>query len=336
MRVRPGFRFVTPALMGLLGLAACADPAEDAAEVDQAVEVASPQVGTGKKILFDAAHGQHAGNADWVIDSDQCNFAQRFPTPSPREIRQNSPENTWTGGFSAFGIALAKAGYDLESLPRGQRFTYGDASNEQDLTNYDVLVTPEPNNRFTAQEKRAIEQFVRNGGGFLMIADHAIADRDNDGWAATGILNDLMVEMPLGIHFAMRGEPGSDITERHARTYSLDQSSPILYTGPFGRAGNGGFMLVGSTVMVLDPTVNPELKGQIWFRRSRPGDNKDVVFATTTYGQGRVAAVGDSSPGEDLTAACGRTYIGFDDPSHDNAKIFMNTIAWLTPGAPEL
>lgn len=321
-------------VLGLVGIA-CAAETEGSSQGEAAL-ASTPKIGAGKRILFDAAHGQAAGNADWVIDADQCGRAQRFPTPAPSTITESSPETTWKGAFSAFGIALAKAGYDLESLPRGVKFTYGDPTNEQDLSNYDVMVTPEPNNRFGADEKKAIEQFVRNGGGLLMIADHAIADRDHDGWAATGILNDLMIDMPIGLHFQMRGEPGSDITERHAKTYTRDESSPILYTGPFGRVGTKGFMLVGSTVMKMDRTANPTLAGHIWFRRAQPDTDMDAVFVTSSYGKGRIAAVGDSSPAEDITASCGRAYIGFDDPAHDNAIIFMNTMAWLTPETSRL
>src|SRR5690606_31256824 len=108
-------------------------------------------VGGGARVLFDAAHGQMAGNADWVIDADACNHVPRFPTPSSREIAaaaragETPHETTWSGAFSAFGVALASSGFELESLPPGERFTFGSVDNPQVLSGYDVLVAPEPN-----------------------------------------------------------------------------------------------------------------------------------------------------------------------------------------------
>ena len=58
-----------------------------------------------------------------------------------------------------------------------------------------------------------------------------------------------------------------------------------------------------------------------------------MTFATSTYGTGRVAAVGDSSTGEDATNGCSHTtYLGYNDPSYDNGLIFANAVAWLANG----
>src|SRR6202022_4681644 len=145
-----------------------------------------------KTILFDAGHAQTAGNADWTLDEDSCGTAQRFPTPDQAGITSSTPETYWSGAFSAMGVDLVKKGFHVESLPVGARISYNDSTNAQDLKNYHVFVIPEPNIRFTAAEISAIKSFVQNGGGLFMIADHAGADRNNDGWDAPGIFNDLM------------------------------------------------------------------------------------------------------------------------------------------------
>src|SRR5205085_8102860 len=43
--------------------------------------------------LFDAAHAETAGNADWVIDEDSG--AQRFPTPDQSTVTASTTETYW-------------------------------------------------------------------------------------------------------------------------------------------------------------------------------------------------------------------------------------------------
>ena len=145
----------------------------------------------GKKFLFDAGHAETAGNADWVIMGTN-NAAPRFPSPAQSGITSSTSESYWTGALSSWGVALVKLGNSVESLPQGVAITYGNTSNPQDLSNYNVYVVDEPNTLFTASEKSAIVNFVKNGGGLFMISDHNISDRNNDGYDSPAIWNDLM------------------------------------------------------------------------------------------------------------------------------------------------
>ena len=103
-----------------------------------------------EKVLFDASHRENAANADWIIDADSFDLyqeaypcgvfgneshAQRFPTPDQSGIDATTPETYWTGAFSAFGVDLVKAGYEVETLPVEGSITYGDGGNVQDLAN---------------------------------------------------------------------------------------------------------------------------------------------------------------------------------------------------------
>src|SRR5690349_4828557 len=108
-----------------------------------------PLIAQQKTILFDAMHAQTAGNADWTLDENTCGTAQRFPTPDQTGIISSTPETYWSGAFSAMGVDLVKKGFWVESLAVGSRVTYGDATNIQDLSHYNVYVIPEPNIRFT-------------------------------------------------------------------------------------------------------------------------------------------------------------------------------------------
>jgi hypothetical protein len=280
---------------------------------------------TAQKILFDARHGQTAGEADWIVDADtsQLQFltfrcqtnnnrhhsAQRFPTPPQSEIRSDTPETFWEGGISAWGVALAK---DALNASRGRDWrieqyawdappmTFGDDGNPQDLSNYDVLILAEPNIPYTEAEAEAILEFVAQGGGLFLIADHETSDRDCSGGPngekedSPFILNRLMATQVrtdpahpyldpndpdhdfgvFGIWFHENG--GDDQGDPQNRNFDwfdeavnnnieTDPADPII-SGPFGRA-LGGLGFFGSTQMTIstDPgRGNPSVRAHVW------------------------------------------------------------------------
>lgn len=289
-----------------------------------------------KSVLFDAAHAQTAGNADWTLDEDVCGTAQRYPTPDQSGITSTTAETYWNGGMSAFGVDLAKKGFHLESLPAGGRFSYGDATNAQDLSHYNAVVIPEPNTRFTAAEITALRSFVQNGGGLLMIADHAGSDRNNDGWDATAIFNELMGSPSIfGITYgSVSTDPNSWFDDHPDGLFTTDTTSPIIYTGTFGNpSSTRGLGLFGSTSMTLSTSANANVRGHIWRSTGTAGSSTLVTFATSIYGSGRIAAIGDSSPAEDGTNGCGHTtYVGYNETTYDNGLIFANAVSWITSG----
>ncbi|MCU1228455.1 MAG: Hydrolase [Acidobacteria bacterium] len=286
-----------------------------------------------KSVLFDAGHAQTAGNADWTLDEDSCGIAQRYPTPDQAGITSSTAETFWSGGHSAMGVDLVKKGFHVESLPTGARITYNDATNAQDLKNYNVFVVPEPNVRFTAAEVTAIRSFVQNGGGLLMIADHAGADRNSDGWEPPEIFNDLMGSPSIfGITYnaVSTDKTGGWFDDHPDANYTNDTTSPIVWTGAYGvPSSTKGLGLFGSTSM----TISGAAKAHIWKSTAAKGSTTLVTFATSTYGTGRVAGVGDSSITEDATNGCGHTtYLGYNDPAWDNGLLIANAVAWLANG----
>lgn len=294
---------------------------------------ATPAHAQQKIVLFDAMHAQTAGNADWTLDEDSCGTAQRYPTPDQAGITSSTPETFWSGAHSAMGVDLVKKGFRVESLPIGSRVTYGDATNAQDLSLYHVFVIPEPNTRYTAAEITAVRNFVQNGGGLFLICDHAGADRNNDGWDAPEIFNELVGSPSVfGISFnAVATDRTLGWFDDHPNgNFTIDTTSPIIFTGPYGvPSSSRGLGLFGSTSMVLSGSAT----GHIWRTTSTRGSSTGVTMATSTYGTGRIAALGDSSVTEDATNGCGHnTYLGYNDPAYDNGLITANAVAWLANG----
>src|SRR4051794_6387352 len=287
-----------------------------------------------KSILFDAAHAQTAGNADWTLDEDSCGTAQRLPTPDQAGITSSTAETFWSGALSAMGVDLVKKGFHVESLPVGGRLSYNDTSNAQDLTHYNVLVLTEPNIRYTAAEITAVRNFVQNGGGLFLISDHAGADRNSDGWDAAGIFNEVMGSPSVfGITFNDNSsDTSSGWFDNHPDdNYTTDATSPIVFTGTFGNPSSGrGLGLFGSTTM----TITGSAKAHIWKTGVAKGSTTGVTYATSTYGTGRIAAVGDSSIVEDATNGCSHTtYLGYNDPAWDNGLLIANGVSYIANGS---
>ncbi|MFN3773914.1 T9SS type A sorting domain-containing protein [Cloacibacterium normanense] len=284
------------------------------------------------KILFDATKAEMAGNADWVIDADSKlnneSNPQRIPTPAQSGITASTSETYWTGGISAWAIDLVKQGYYVETLPRtGGVISYGNPNNDQDLSNYKVFIVTEPNSQFTMAEKDAIINFVKNGGGLYMIADHDNSDRNGDGWDSPAIWNDLVstnsvVANPFGITF--------DVVSFSQTTTNFANipSNTILN----GSAGTPKAMQFSSGAsMTLNKTANPSVQGLVFKTGVSTTGTTNVMFATATYGAGKVCALGDSSVPDDGTGDTGdNLYDGyFTDASGNHRPLLINSVIWL-------
>ena len=280
-----------------------------------------PPTGGGKKFLFDASHAETAGNADWVLDVD-AGVVPRYPTPAQSGITSSTPETYWTAALSSWGVALVKLGNTVENLPSGTAITYGNTANPQDLANYSVFVVDEPNTLFTATEKAAIVNFVKNGGGLFMISDHTISDRNNDGYDSPAIWNDLMTNNtvqanPFGFSIDL-----TNISETTSNV--LASSTNTILNGSQGAVTQLKYSN-GATITKTTGSVATPL---IWQSTAAQGST-NIMCASSTYGTGRVVVVADSSPADDGTGSPGNTvYPGWTELA-SHAKLHMNASLWL-------
>lgn len=297
---------------------------------------AEAQITGTKKVLFDTLKGETAGNADWTIDEDNSS-PQRIPTPAQSTVTASTPETYWTGALSSWGIALVKRGYAVETLPSSGRITYGDASNAQDLSNYNTFIVDEPNIRFTTTEKAAILAYVKAGGGLLMIADHTKSDRNGDGYDSPAIWNDLLTTAtpanPFGIAFDLANLSFENDRPTTTTVVAVLPTDSLLH----GPAGNPTLMEYhNGTTMTLSTTANSSVQGVLFAPNTTNPSLKGAIVAHAHYGKGRVVALGDSSPVDDGTGAAGNNlFKGWsDEAGGDHARIMLNATIWLaTPNA---
>jgi hypothetical protein len=311
------------ACSGLLALSAAAVVPEAAAATTGPHPAAVTPHATGvHRVLFDDTKAETAGNADWIISTS-------MPDPTAQNAHPVN-ETDWTGALSAWGVALQKTGqYQLDTLAPGNTITFGTTA-ALDLSNFDVLVLPEPNVLLSAAEKTAVMKFVQGGGGLFFITDHTGSDRNNDGADAVDIANDLMTNNsvdstdPFGLSVDLK-----DISSDHPVAIN-SPTNPVLH-GSFGAVTHS--LIADGTTFTLKPADNPNVAGLLYLSTATPG-NTNATFVTSTFGAGRVAFWDDSSPIDDGTGEPSNTlFVGWADPTADNAALGLNATAWLAQGS---
>ncbi|HXB39195.1 MAG TPA: T9SS type A sorting domain-containing protein [Bacteroidia bacterium] len=298
-----------------------------------------------KKILWDCSHSETAGNGDWCIDADVWNLAwnpnacvgcgsksdpQRYPTPAQTTVVSTTTETYWTGALSAWAIDCVKRGYWVETLPPATgQITYGNTSNPQDLSNYDVFIVDEPNIIFNSAEKTALVNFIANGGSLFAISDHTGSDRNNDGWDSPAIWNDFLTNNgtannAFGYKFMLENFSGISTNIATAATDSIIH-------GPFGNVAEVQWS--NGTSMDINPSQNPSVKAHVWKAGLGQTDTA-VLCVTARYGCGKIASIGDSSPPDDGTGNPGVTlYTGYTgDAAGNHRPWLMNLTIWLVEG----
>ncbi|HHT9120032.1 MAG TPA: hydrolase [Candidatus Hypogeohydataceae bacterium YC41] len=291
-----------------------------------ALSISRGSLGEGKyRVLFDAGHAESAGrHADWIIDDD-------IPEPMPKNPK--SPEE-WSGGISSWGYDLYKTGRcEVESTDKP--LTFLNSHNPQDLSKFDVLILCEPNKDFDPSERQAIIAFVKEGGGLFLVADHFGSDRNNDGIDSTGIFDKL--EKETGIHFQGKGERNASLKGGHSTSNFCsftDREDNPIFQGPFGavrKAYLNGF----GTIRTLK-NFNGTVQGHVWMNGSTQGE-QDIIFVTSRLGQGKIAALSDSSPADDGTTRTPgkQLYNGWHAAGAQNNSLILNTTDFLAKHGKE-
>ena len=270
-------------------------------------------LGGRSRILFDNAHHQIAGAVDWIID-----VTGRHPFPSKPE-----KENDWHGSLSSWGKDLLDSGkYIVETLPQNRRFTYGDAAQPQDLKHYDILVSVEPSSKFTTEEITAIHDFVKNGGGLILFADHKGADRDGNGVDAVDAINGLLSALPgastlesnpFGFH-ALSIEKMSNDTAVPAEGAPSALVNGVVKTGSYA----------GTAFEITDTS-----KAVAVLKTQKDSLNYAVAVQ---YEKGRIIAIGDSSIAGDGTNFLGISLSNknaYNDANLSNRTFLLNTVDWV-------
>jgi hypothetical protein len=280
-----------------------------------------------KRALFDNFHAETAGNADWIVDDNQ-------PTPVPAQaaIVPSTPRTYWLGALSSWGVDLVKRGFTVTT--NNAAFTYGNAANPLDLSNFDVLIVPEPNTLFSAAESGAILAFVHDGGGLVAVSDHDVSDRNNDGFDSPKIWNALDPGHLLGVHWGSTGDANNNIVQTSSNVNPAPSDS--VTQGPEGPVTALEFH--NGTTLTLFPADNPSVRGEVWMIGLPQSSATGLLAASAQYGSGRVFFAGDSSPIDDGSAQPGNSSIfdGWGEGGGADSVLFLNATLWASRRDPTL
>ncbi len=301
------------------------DGITDCDDLDCLLAPESPCGAGGRvRVLFDGAHGQSAGGADWLVDT-----AVPFPRPSNPDL-----EREWSGKYSYLGLVLVKRqDFVVATLPRGQSLTWT-GSGVYDLSRFDVLVLPEPSSSYAEGEAAAIGAFVQAGGGLLMVGNHEGADRDNNGVDAVKALNDMLTSWsggglnsnPLGLWYELLDYDAAqalDAAANSTATFVNPAGHPAL-SGPGGSVDALG-MYVGTTI---GSAASGPATPLVWpLNPTNPSTG--AVAVASTWGSGRVIAIADSALFSDRTDSHGLAGGSVALDHSDNLEFAINTFYWL-------
>jgi hypothetical protein len=146
------------------------------------------------------------------------------------------------------------------------------------------------------------------------------------------IWNDLMSDNPVqggdpfGFHFDTL-----NIASDNPRAIAPGAAANSVIRGPFGTVT--GSIIRGGTTATIVPTDNPNVQALLYRSRADTQGTSGIFFLTSTFGQGRVAAWGDSSAVDDGSGAAGeQLFDGWDDAGGSNAILALNATEWLAQG----
>jgi hypothetical protein len=124
-----------------------------------------------------------------------------------------------------------------------------------------------------------------------------------------------------------------DISNENPNRIGMSAAGDPIVSGPFGTVT--GTILRDGTTATLHPSDNAAARGEVYRSTSSPSGTTGIAFATSTFGSGRVAFWGDSSPIDDGTGQSGNTlFNGWNDPAGTDAALALNATEWLAGAVP--
>ncbi len=262
------------------------------------------------RILFDYTKNETAGEADWIVDRD-------YPHPLPTGP---SVETDWDGGISAWAFELDTIGYEIWTLSPDSTIKYEQDGDSLDLSMFDVFIVCEPQNPFSTSEKTAVFDYVRDGGGLFMVADHNSSDRDSDGWDSPAIWNDLGAADSFGMYFNVTGDSYNSVSDTAAYIDSTNIVGDTIVNGPYGNVSGGVFCFHLGTTMPTN--AKSEIICPI------ESNLNYSMLSVAQFGNGKVVGMGDSSPADDGTSTSGDDlYDGWNEGVA--GKVILNATWWL-------
>lgn len=304
-------------LPALLALALCAPPhltAQQRAnpDFDPSVPELTYAAGDGARVLFDEAHHNFH-----TADGRYAPFVRLLEADGFRIARNAEP-------FTAASLA----GHDLLVISSARGAPPGEPGQAEAA--------------FTAAEAEAVEAWVREGGGLLLITDHPpaatpprpLAERFGIGlvdasprdtlhfWESYSWLTFTRRHGTLGDHPITRGRGPA---ERVGRVVTFAGNSIV--------PPPGATVLLGLPPTALENHARPP-RGDTAITAIVPAAGSAQGIALV-HGRGRVVALAEAAAWTSQVFGEGPEVTGMDEPGFHNRRFLLNAVRWLAGALPE-
>jgi hypothetical protein len=277
---------------------------------------------------------QQMADPDFKTVVDSPTYTKNYPRVLFDEAHHNF--HTAYGRYKPFADLINSDGYNVVSNLKP--FT------RQSLETYKVLVIANAlgaedmdedgaaNVAFTAEEIKAVHDWVKGGGALLLIADHAPF-----GGAAEDLAKQFGVTMSKGFvldeEHAVQGAPSmllftreNKLLQDHPITRGRDDSERVNRVQTFtGQALNIGD--AAAVFLKLGPGAKDTPDREAKTMTPVGGQAQGIAFK---YGKGRVVMMGEAAMLSAQIAGPNKFKMGMNAPGNDNRQLALNIMHWLT------
>lgn len=277
---------------------------------------------------------QQIADPNFKTTVEQPTYSKNYPRVLFDEAHHNF--HTTHGRYKPFADLIVSDGYNVVGGLK--------PFNKQSLETFKVLVIANAigaedmdddgadQSAFTADEIKAVHDWVKGGGALLLIADHAPF-----GGAAEELAKQFGVTMSKGFVF-----DAENSIEGAASILIFSRENKLLLDHPITRGRNESEKIdrvqtfTGQAINVAEPNAA--------FMRLGPGAKdtagRDGKTATSVggqaqglafkYGKGRVVVLGEAAMLSAQIAGPNKMPMGMNAPGNDNRQLALNIMHWLS------
>ncbi len=212
------------------------------------------------------------------------------PSGDKEPFHQMRLNDTGAQGMSGFAEAIREVGFQIE-----EAYDADVTLTPAFLAPIDVLILGSNQRRFTAAEAKAVDDWVRSGGGLLGWSDSAFGGH----WQQVGVDNDLGrlsnndLTVQFGMYFMTDNGAGNYLVENYERDHFInddDRNAGVRFRGE-----GVSPVRVAHPAEMLAPLQDGGLGGDLRLNK-RDGEldpGIDAALAIAKIGEGRVVGVFD-------------------------------------------
>ncbi len=285
-------------------------------------------------VLSVGAHAQQMGDPEFNTTVANPAYKQNGPRVMFDEAHNNF--HTTDGRYKPFVDLMTNDGYRI--IRNRQPFTKTSLNSFQILVIANALGAEELDDKgaddsaFTEEECQAVQEWVKDGGSLLLIADHAPA-----GGAAAALANRFGVDMSKGFTYdpnnSLPNIPSLLVFSRdnkllamHPITEGRDQNERVNKVWSFtGQSLKGPAN--SAAILMLSDTATDKPSREAETSVSAAGRAQAVALK---FGKGRVVVQGEAAMLSAQIAGPNKEKMGMNAPGIDNRQYALNVMHWLS------